>query len=84
LFPKFCLISQVFYFQWFFILIAPKIGEGIVKHKVIETPEVYFHAVGGIEDHIHLVASVPPGLLMSEWIGKLSGVANRREARKAA
>jgi REP element-mobilizing transposase RayT len=29
--------------------------------------------VGGIEDHIHLVVSVPPGLLMSEWIGKLKG-----------
>ncbi len=44
-----------------------------LKHKILETPEVYFHAVGGIEDHVHLAVSVPPSLLMSEWIGKLKG-----------
>lgn len=44
-----------------------------IKHKIIETPEVYFHAVGGIEDHIHIAVSVPPNLLMSEWVGKLKG-----------
>ena len=32
-----------------------------------------FHAVGGIEDHVHLVASIPPSLLVSEWIGRLKG-----------
>ncbi len=29
--------------------------------------------VGGIEDHFHCVASIPPSLLISEWIGKLKG-----------
>lgn len=46
---------------------------GFLKHKIIETPEVYFHAIGGIENHIHLAVSVPPSLLMSDWIGKLKG-----------
>jgi len=47
-----------------------------LKHKIIETSEVYFHAVGGIEDHIHLAVSVPPSLLMSEWIGQLKGASS--------
>ncbi len=52
--------------------IEPKLYK-FLKRKIIETPEVYFHAVGGIEDHIHLAVSVPPTLLTSEWIGKLKG-----------
>ena len=44
-----------------------------IKHKIITTLEVYFHAVDGIEDHVHIAVSVPPSLLMSEWIGKLKG-----------
>lgn len=47
-----------------------------IKHKIIETPEVYFHAIGGIEDHIHIVVSTPPSLLMSKWIGELKGASS--------
>jgi putative transposase len=31
------------------------------------------HAVGGIEDHVHLLASVPPKLALSNFIGQLKG-----------
>ncbi|MDO8689802.1 MAG: IS200/IS605 family transposase [Dehalococcoidia bacterium] len=31
------------------------------------------HAVGGVEDHIHLVTSVPPGIAISEFIRQLKG-----------
>lgn len=44
-----------------------------LKNKILETPNVYFHAVGGIENHIHLAVSAPPDLLISDWIGKLKG-----------
>jgi putative transposase len=44
-----------------------------LAHKIIETPGVLFHAVGGIEDHIHIAVSVPPTVLVSDWIGKLKG-----------
>ncbi len=57
-------------------LIKPEIETKLyqfLKHKIIETPEVSLHAVGGVEDHIHLAVSVPPNLLMSDWIGKLKG-----------
>lgn len=57
-------------------LIKPEIEARLfkyLKHKIIETSDVYFHAVGGIENHIHLAVSVPPTLLISDWIGKLKG-----------
>ena len=31
------------------------------------------HAVGGVEDHVHLAASVPPSLALSEFIGQIKG-----------
>ena len=44
-----------------------------LEHEVLKTKNVFFHAIGGIEDHIHLVTTIPPSLLISEWIGKLKG-----------
>lgn len=57
-------------------LIKPEIETKLysfLKHKIIETPDVYFHAIGGTENHVHLAISVPPNLLMSDFIGKLKG-----------
>jgi putative transposase len=31
------------------------------------------HEVGGIETHVHLAVTIPPTLLISEFIGKLKG-----------
>ncbi|MBF0231185.1 MAG: IS200/IS605 family transposase [Desulfamplus sp.] len=31
------------------------------------------HAVGGMADHIHLVASIPPKLSISDYVGKIKG-----------
>jgi REP-associated tyrosine transposase len=44
-----------------------------IKHKVLETSNVIFHDIGGTEDHIHLVVSIPPTLGISEWMGRLKG-----------
>jgi REP element-mobilizing transposase RayT len=33
----------------------------------------FVYAVGGVEDHIHLVASVPPKIALSDFIGQLKG-----------
>ena len=42
-------------------------------HRATESPGVRVHAVGGMPDHVHLAVSVPPTLLISEWIGQLKG-----------
>ena len=44
-----------------------------LRKKMIETSEVFVHAIGGIENHVHLAASVPPQIQPAEWIGQLKG-----------
>jgi REP element-mobilizing transposase RayT len=44
-----------------------------LKERALQTPGVYFHQIGGIPDHVHLVVSVPPTLLISDWIGQMKG-----------
>ncbi len=44
-----------------------------LRNRVVRTPGVVFHEMGGIEDHMHLAVTVPPTLLISEWIGELKG-----------
>ncbi len=47
-----------------------------IKHSVLQTEGCLFHEIGGTENHVHLVASVPPTLLISEWIGRLKGASS--------
>ena len=44
-----------------------------LEHEIRKIKNAFFHAVGGIEDHIHVVATIPPTVWISEWIGKLKG-----------
>jgi putative transposase len=44
-----------------------------IVHRIAETPGAFVHEIGGTEDHIHLAVSIPPTLLISEWIGALKG-----------
>jgi len=37
----------------------------------------FVHAVGGTEDHVHLVASVPPKVALSTFIGQVKGYSSR-------
>jgi putative transposase len=44
-----------------------------LRDRILQSPGVLLHAIGGTEDHIHLAVTVPPTLLVSEWIGELKG-----------
>jgi len=44
-----------------------------LTHKILETPGVLLHGIGGIETHVHICVSTPPELLISDWVGKLKG-----------
>jgi putative transposase len=35
------------------------------------------HAVGNVEDHVHVVASIPPALSVAECIKRLKGASSR-------
>ncbi len=58
-----------------------------LQRRVRETPSVICRALGGTTDHLHLAVTVPPTLLVSDWVGQLKGasahyinhrIANRR------
>ncbi len=46
-------------------------------HKVIAAKaqelEAIVHAVGGMEDHVHLVVSVPPKISLANFVGQVKG-----------
>jgi putative transposase len=44
-----------------------------LQHRILQASGVVFHEIGGTENHIHLAVSVPPTLLLSEWVGELKG-----------
>ena len=47
-----------------------------LRNKIVETAGTYFHAVGGIEDHVHLATSVRPTINLDNWIGQLKGASS--------
>ena len=44
-----------------------------VKQRIIRTLGVFVHEIGGTETHLHIAVSVPPTLVISEFIGQLKG-----------
>ena len=44
-----------------------------LRGQVVQNPGAFLHEIGGTDDHVHLVATVPPTLLISEWVGRLKG-----------
>src|SRR5207249_121403 len=34
------------------------------------------HAVGGIEDHVHMAVSLPPTIELAKWIGDIKGASS--------
>jgi putative transposase len=44
-----------------------------LRNRMMQSPGVSLHAIGGTDDHVHLAVSVPPTLLVSDWLGALKG-----------
>lgn len=55
--------------------LEPKLYD-FLRKKMRETPEIFIHAIGGVENHIHLAVSVPPQIQPAEWIGQLKGASS--------
>lgn len=43
-----------------------------IREKAVEL-EGLVHAIGGIENHMHLAVSVPPKIALAEFIGQVKG-----------
>lgn len=60
------------------LLITKELQAALYKYlrgKVISLGGV-FHAVGGMEDHVHVVASIPPKLAVANFVGQLKGASS--------
>ncbi len=60
-------------------LIKPTVEPHLRKyltHRALEIPESMVHAVGGIEDHVHLAVSLPPTVTLAQWIGDIKGASS--------
>ena len=44
-----------------------------LRDRAAGQPEIVWHGQGGTDDHVHLVVSVPPTLLIADWVGDLKG-----------
>lgn len=44
-----------------------------LKTRVVETEGAFVHAIGGTVTHVHLVVTLAPNILISDFIGKLKG-----------
>ncbi|MBE9102848.1 IS200/IS605 family transposase [Vacuolonema iberomarrocanum] len=39
--------------------------------------DCWFHAIGGIEDHVHLIVSIPPKLAIAQFVKRIKGSSSR-------
>jgi putative transposase len=44
-----------------------------LKKRIVDTPGAFYHEIGGIETHLHIVVTVAPTVLISNFIGQLKG-----------
>ncbi|MCI0334230.1 MAG: IS200/IS605 family transposase [Planctomycetes bacterium] len=57
-------------------LLTPEVevlAHRLLKKRIVDTPGAFVHEIGGIETHVHLVVTISPTLLISEFIGHLKG-----------
>jgi len=44
-----------------------------LTHYTLQAKGVIVHAINGTETHVHVAVSIPPTLVIADWIGKLKG-----------
>jgi putative transposase len=53
-----------------------------LRHKLINTSGAFVHEIGGTENHVHVVVSVAPTILIGELIGRLKGASSHEANQK--
>jgi REP element-mobilizing transposase RayT len=61
-------------------LITPEAEEVLLGYLIgkADDMKVIVHAVGGVQDHVHLAASVPPSVALSDFVARLKGSSSHR------
>jgi REP-associated tyrosine transposase len=47
-----------------------------IRSYALQTKDLILHEIGGTETHVHLAVTIPPTLLISEWVGRLKGASS--------
>jgi putative transposase len=55
-----------------------------LRQKIISEPGAFVHEIGGTETHVHIAVTVPPTLLISEFVGRLKGASSHDVNEQAA
>ncbi len=48
----------------------------IIKDRLIKTPDVFVHEIGGTDTHFHVAVTIPPTLTISVFVGQLKGASS--------
>src|SRR6266699_25801 len=68
-------------------MITPEIEPRLyryIRSYALQTKGLIFHEIGGTETHVHIAVTIPPTLLISEWIGKVKGASSHHVNHKLA
>ena len=60
-------------------VITPEIEPRLYKYirsYALQSSGVIFHEIGGTETHVHLAVTIPPTVLISDWLGRLKGASS--------
>lgn len=47
-----------------------------IKNRIVMSPNVYFHGIGGLQDHTHIAGSFYPPFELDRWIGEIKGASS--------
>jgi putative transposase len=47
-----------------------------LRQRIINEPGVFVHEIGGTPTHVHLALTIPPSLLISDFVGQLKGASS--------
>ncbi len=54
--------------------------EGLVHHRLRQEAErldIIVHAIGGIDDHVHMAVSIPPTISIADALHRIKGASSR-------
>jgi len=66
-------------------LLSPKVEavtHAYLRQRIINTPGVYVHEIGGMETHLHIAVTIAPTIVISELIGQLKGASSHEVNQK--
>jgi REP element-mobilizing transposase RayT len=61
-------------------LITPEVEPHIYRYLVSKATGLngVVFAIGGVEDHVHMVVAIPPSIAVANFVGKVKGTASTR------